>query len=78
MLDHGTQIRVGCTKCDKVHDLDIAALAEKVGRDYSLINRRCRCRITPGCRGWNRFHYFYLVYRPLWEERMVLKWMERR
>lgn len=41
------------------------ALAEKVGPEFSLIDRRCRCRLTPGCDGWNRFDFKAGVFRPM-------------
>lgn len=71
MIDADAKIQVQCKKCRRLKRFsrdDLIALAEKVGRDYSLINRRCRCRLTPGCDGWNRFSYLLGVYRPLWDE----------
>lgn len=71
MIDGDANIQTTCTKCRRTKRFtkdDLIALAEKVGRDYSLINRRCRCRLKPGCDGWNRFHYLLGVYRPLWDE----------
>jgi hypothetical protein len=44
------------TLCGAWRDLDLAALAAKVGPTYSLWNRRTRCRLTEGCAGWNRFY----------------------
>jgi hypothetical protein len=55
MLDNRIAARVCCDRCDAWQDVDLAALAARVGRDYSLVDRRCRCKLTPGCRGWNRF-----------------------
>lgn len=78
ILEWGTLVRVVCTSCDATRDLrmpEIAALIEKVGPDYSLINRRCRCRLTPNCRGWNRFRYNGAggMY-PLWTEAQEARW----
>lgn len=68
MIDGETQVRVRCSGCAEVKLFtmaDLEALAAKVGRDYSLVDRRCRCRLTPGCRGWNRLYYLHGVFRPL-------------
>jgi hypothetical protein len=71
MIDGGARIQAVCTVCRRFKRFtkdELMALAERVGRDYRLINRRCRCRLKPGCDGWNRFYYLSGVYRPLWEE----------
>lgn len=68
------EISASCTACKKWQELDLLALREKVGRGYSLINRRTRCRITPGCEGWNLFHYKSGPYRPLWDARTAERW----
>jgi hypothetical protein len=74
MIDRDVRVRVLCEgRCGFV-ELDLPALAELVGRDYSLIGRRCRCRVTPGCTHWNRFYYHLGVFRPLWREEDVLRW----
>lgn len=68
IVDHNTRIQVTCTRCRVVHNFtreELVQLAERVGRSYSLINRRCPCRLTPGCSGWNTFYYLLGVYRPL-------------
>ena len=78
MIDHGTEVIAWCSKCQKTKPVDVAALAEKVGRDYSLIDRRCLCRLTAGCRGWNRFLYLQATYRPLWSVERGNLWMLRR
>jgi hypothetical protein len=47
------EIQVWCEKCQACRILtqdELIALAAKVGPDYSLIDRRCRCRLTPGCK----------------------------
>lgn len=67
MIDNDTQIQVRCDKCGVFKRFtreDLVALAEKVGRDFTLKNRRCRCRLTAGCDGWNKFDYLLGVYRP--------------
>lgn len=66
----GWEIQTWCDKCRAFHRFtegEIVALAERVGYDFSLVNRRCRCRLTPGCDGWNRFDYLAGVYRPMTE-----------
>lgn len=78
MIDRGVEVRVICEGSCSYIDLDLAGLAARVGRDYSLIGRRCRCRITPGCGSWNRFHYLLGVYRPLWTSDDVLRWSMQR
>jgi hypothetical protein len=52
MLDQGHTAMAECATCRGHHDIDLAQLIEKVGRDYSLWNRRSRCRLTEGCPGW--------------------------
>jgi hypothetical protein len=76
MHDEGWSARTWCTlHCSREIDIDLAALIEKVGRDYSLINRRCRCR-TPGCPGWMRFFYLHGVYRRMWTDACADRWDE--
>lgn len=74
MLDAGTRIRAICTECTS-RDVDLAQLIAIKGRDYCLINRRCRCPITPGCGGRVRFYYLCGVYRPLWDEETAMRWL---
>lgn len=77
MTDGDARVAVGCPTCKGWRVLDreaLIALAEKVGREYSLINRRCRCRLTPGCGGWNKFHYCNGVFRPLFDEATATSW----
>ena len=57
MIDFGARVTVWCDQCGGFAVVDLAALVEKVGRDYSLVDRRCRCRLQPGCIGWNKFRY---------------------
>lgn len=71
-------IRAWCGTCRRSKEIDIVALAAKVGRDYSLLNRRCRCRLKPGCPGWNQFSYAYG--RSTWPQHLVdektdLRWL---
>jgi len=66
MIDHGHTAMAECETCRGHQDIDLPALAERVGRDYSLWNRRSPCRLTPGCKGW-------MVYRcgPGWPHLMA-------
>jgi len=47
------------------------------GRDYALLNRRCRCRLTEGCKGWYTFHYCRRGYRVLAEPEVRDRWLRR-
>jgi hypothetical protein len=75
MLANDTHIRAFCSSCNMCFDVDIAALAARVGDAYSLIDRRSRCHLTPGCDGWIRFLYCHGVYRPLWTDEAVARWL---
>jgi len=69
MLDSNANVKAACTKCGVHQAVDLAKLIAAKSRDYSLVNRRCPCRLTPGCKGWNRFHYsasHSTPLRPLW------------
>lgn len=76
LIEEGVPIRVWCTGCKVSRDVDLVALREKVGGSYSLQNRRCRCRLTPGCPGWNQFDYLLGVFRPL-RDLAVVEWRIR-
>jgi hypothetical protein len=73
MLDEGAKVRAWCSACGRCTDVDIAALTAIKGRDYGLIDRRSRCKMT-GCKGWVRFHYSHGVFRPLWSDAATLRW----
>lgn len=77
ILSTGREIQVECETCKGLHRFtaaEITALAEKVGREFNLLNRRCRCRLTPGCTGWNRFFFRSGVYRPLFTPEQSGRW----
>ena len=75
MVEHGTKVTVSCSKCRAWQEIDPRKILAAKGPDYSLVNRRCRCRLTPSCPGWNRFHYQHGVMRPLWrDEDVLLRW----
>jgi hypothetical protein len=67
LIAGGHPVRVWCDRCGVWREIDLIALRDRVGGDYSLINRRTRCRLTEGCAGWNRFTYQHGVFRPLRE-----------
>ncbi|KKC27429.1 hypothetical protein [Sphingomonas sp. SRS2] len=69
-------VMVMCDTCKEARDVDLAAIVETKGADFSLINRRARCRLTAGCKGWNRFRYQSGVMRPLWTDRQADGWIE--
>jgi hypothetical protein len=77
MVDEGARIRAWCSGCGRCTDMDIAALTAIKGRDYSLIDRRSRCKM-PTCKGWVRFHYCQGVFRPLWTDDAAVRWMATR
>lgn len=58
MIAGNVPVRAMCDSCDGYRDVDLVELAAIKGDGYDLWGRRTRCRITPGCGGWNRF-YFY-------------------
>lgn len=78
MAEHDCKVRVNCDLCAVFGDVDIPALLQRVGPDYSLIDRRCRCRLTPDCQGWNRFLYYHAVFRPLWTDEAIERWWVKR
>ncbi|NOW44126.1 hypothetical protein FHW96_000253 [Novosphingobium sp. SG751A] len=78
MIDEEAVIQVFCMDCKVFRPFtrdDMTTLAEKVGRDYSLVNRRCRCRLTPGCNGWNRFMFLNGVMRHLADNEHFDRWI---
>lgn len=81
IIDCSRTLKVLCTECRGDHTFtqdEIIALAEKVGLDFCVVNRRCRCRLTPGCTGWNRFYGMFGVFHPLWDDERAVIWMERK
>lgn len=57
LLEAGVEVRAWCDTCTaRFVVVDVAKLIAIKGEDYSLWNRRTKCRLTPGCTGWNRFH----------------------
>lgn len=75
MVREKAEVAAVCDLCRGRQQIDLPALLAKVGPEYSLINRRCRCRITPGCKGWNTFRYLWGVYRGLYDDRAQERWL---
>jgi len=69
-------VKVSCDLCQEGRDVDLDALIARYGLDFSLINRRYRCKLTRGCRGWNRFRYQSGVMRPLWDDKTTDRWID--
>ena len=57
MIAADVPCRAICDTCKGWRDLDLVALAEKIGADATLWGKRTRCRLTAGCAGVNRFYY---------------------
>lgn len=53
--EQNVAVTARCRTCHAVHAVDLLALIDKVGCDYSLWNRSPRCTLTPGCAG--RVHF---------------------
>jgi hypothetical protein len=57
MIESGCEVYATCSGCSyTVKPLPLAPILEKLGADYSLFDKRSRCR-QPGCRG--EVHYLY-------------------
>lgn len=75
MIDEGIEIRANCDRhCADWFVVDLEKLRRLKGPDYSLVNRRSRCK-TPGCKGWVKFYYPHGVYRPLCDEETATRWL---
>lgn len=70
-------VRAICWTCGEFRDIDLQALAAKVGPEYSLINRCSPCKLTPGCKGWVKFMYNQGVMRNLWTYEQEWVWDRR-
>ena len=70
-----------CNRCAGMAELtreQLEGIAREKGRDYVMIGRRCRCRLTPGCMGWNRFWYWNAFWWPLWRDKDDGRWIMKR
>lgn len=71
MLEAEREAHAWCHECHFQQQIDIPALAARVGNDYSLINRRTRC---PNCGAWMNFHYRQAALYPMWDDEMSWRW----
>jgi hypothetical protein len=46
MIADNLLIKVHCDRCPAFREMDLVALRERTSGNYSLLNRRCRCRTT--------------------------------
>jgi hypothetical protein len=46
MIEADAIVRFVCTKCKRVYDVDVGALALLRGREWSLIGRKARCKAS--------------------------------
>lgn len=74
LIEAGVRVTVSCTQCSKHDIVDLKLLRERVGGDYSLWNRRCRCRLSLDCKGWNRFRYVSGMAWPMWDDEGAKRW----
>lgn len=75
LIAESVRVTVSCTQCGKHDFVDLQLLRQRVGSgSYSLWNRRCRCRLTPGCNGWNRFRYISGMAWPMWDDEGTAHW----
>lgn len=74
MIEHGFTAFGRCSTCGKEKAVDLEALAALKGADYSLWNRRSRCQLTEGCRGWVHFHVGPGWPSPAYDERTQWRW----
>lgn len=76
MIANGIAARATCDRCRGWRDVDLVALAELKGAAYSLVDRRCRCKLTPGCKGWNRFSHNLHggFFERMWTDKASERW----
>lgn len=76
MIDHGFESYARCTTCGVSRRIDLHALMAKVGPDYSLWNRRCRCKLTDACHGWVSFKVGPGWHTPDFDNRTEARWID--
>ena len=70
-------VRARCRHCRQTKVIDVPALIERVGAHYSLVHRRCRCRLTPDCPGMVVFDYSTGTwYWHLYDDDDEARWVE--
>ncbi len=58
MMAAGVSVRVWCDRCTApFREVDLEAVAAKLGGDYDLWGKWTPCRLTEGCEGRNRFYH---------------------
>lgn len=76
MLRNGVRAKVECNRCQCERHINLEMLIAKVGPDYSLYNRRCRCKMMPNCLGHNYFlHNRSGVWLPFRDAETADRWM---
>jgi hypothetical protein len=76
MIQGGFQSFVRCSLCKGHRQIDLHALLAKVGPDYSLWNRRSRCKLTKGCKGWNKFAVGPGYPAKDYDDRTEMRWFD--
>lgn len=59
-IDASHSVHARCDQCGARRELarkDLERIGEKKGLRFRLVGKRTRCRLTPGCEGWNTFAY---------------------
>jgi hypothetical protein len=76
----GCNVEVRCSLCagfKKLAKEDLERIGAAKGMDYSLWNKRTRCRLTPGCRGWNTFRFEHGPWAyGLFDDKQIGRWMD--
>jgi hypothetical protein len=49
---------------------------QSFGPDYSLWNRRSRCKLTKGCKGWNKFAVGPGYPAKDYDDRTEMRWFD--
>ena len=57
ILRYNLSVWAVCDTCGARREINLQVLSERVPWGYSLIDRRCRCKLTWPCQGWNTFEY---------------------
>lgn len=74
----GHNVEAWCDRCRICRHLkrrELERIAKAKGPDYSLFNRRTRCRMTEGCTGWVTFRYQRGCWAyALYDEQTEMRW----
>lgn len=81
LINHSWRLSVYCAgegSCGKDRQLrsgDLSRIAAAKGMDYTLYNRRTRCRLTAGCPGWNYFLFDHVTYKmAMFDPEQAARW----